>query len=642
MKKIQIPRSITLLCMPALFLNVLSITACTEDQYAASGCTQGAVQTNAATCAIPDGTIINEAITQRSYVEKTGVSGRVIGIDYWQGATICFDNNHNGICEPSEPNELSYEQGKYSFEGSEIAASISANAPLLAIKNQQQQSQPRIVTAPSPTNGDDKNVNITVFTTLVMNETEFNPYALGSSELAVTQLQSGDFVIASMAALRGQDYVSATDNNLITLTDQVANSLYQAQSLTGESPYQAMAAMVDQMYQQHTTITSVTQAEINQQDIQSEGINIHLSSPAISWNTGHDDEVSTDLHIQDGLAVVGSKWHNRLTVIDLSNETPAVLSQNNFASSPGDRDEIDAFTGATEQVLSAVKVTPSTSLKPSVLVSVERHGEGNFDKGVGLYRADISDPSTIPEKRFAQDAGSVDYYPFIELNDMAISADGNTVILSNDDKGISVINSADFSQIQSFVFNSQVRSVALNESGSIAYVALFGARTGMAILDVNSGEETAFVSTGNQYPELFRLLKGSKKMALYLRNGKSVFIYDVSNPAISPVEITQIPVSAKIKSFAISDDGEVAVIGVSGGYVEVYSLTEQTPRFLQGLQVEGNSPINAVDFASNTRAILSLKNKIQTLDAQITLPSNWNDEQKANWYQSHRSPTSSL
>ncbi len=643
MKKKSQSRSLLTVAMVSAILS-----GCDNEDYRAEDCHWDSAVEGEVSCGSPNNAGGLEPPDATEYVEKSGVTGQVLGADYWQGATLCFDNNRNGVCDESEPIERSFEDGKYSFDAAAIEASISSNAPLLAVKTEQP-DQTTALYAPTPASSSSKGVNVTVFTTFVMNEMVFNPYTLNSPEQARTAFQIGSFVIGNEAVLLGQDYITAGSTDINQQASDIAESFSQAQLLNAGQHYKAVAAVTDAMYQQRVYKTTIDQAAIAAQTINEQGFNAALSSPAIKWGLGHEEEASTDLHVQGNYAVVGSQYHNRLIVLDLTTNDPVLLSRNDFAASPNvERDEIDAITGASEQVLSEVSIIPGGQ---SVLVGVEKKkktsSEMSAGLGVGLYRADFSDPGAIPMTRFAADSGSQNFYPFPGLNEMAVSANASSVVLSGEDKKLTVLSTSDFSAIREFSFASKVRAVALDEAGTTVYASLFGARIGLVILDVASGNELAFFAVaGTNYPQNIHVFDGQSKIAWYLRGDKVLSVYSISNPPAGPVLMGQISATDTIKSFDISADGTLVMIAINGGGLELHALgtignegSAEAQRLIASYQVEDNTPINKVIFETDTRALVSIKNGLQILDIEIGLPaSEWDDGQKNAWLLQHRTP----
>ena len=639
------------------------LPACEESDYKAGDCSAGSICASTSTFIEPEPLPEPEpepVPDQTAYIEKDGVTGKVLGSDYWVNAVVCFDNNRNALCDTSEPSTVTFEDGKYSFKASDIIASISSKAPLLARKDIEQDSKGIALYAPTPVNSTDKNINITVFTTLVHSETQFNPYTLANTasaqaslEMSVDGLSIDGFSFANDLLLSGQDYLESdvevgVDDVMFAQIDAIATSLNQAQSIAATDIYKAVAAMLDSMYQLNTYTTSISLESINVQDIQETEVDITLSTPHVEWEIGYIEEESADLHVQGDYAVVGSKWHNRLIVLNLAQEIPTTLSFNDFAASPDvERDDIDGFTGASEQSLANIRITPPSSVQ-SVLVGVEKKNksgsEEGADSGVGLYRANFSNPSEIPFQRFAGVSEGQNFYSFPDLNAMSLSSDGSRVALSGGNKKMVVLQVDDFSLVNEFSSDSKYRAVMLNEAGTLAYVSL-SAPDRMEILDVTTGSKLTSLSTGTEYPKEFKLLPGSDltKIAWYLGKSNILSIYNVTEPSVAPILLHTLPAESNITSFDISPDGTLVIIGSTGSLV-VYSIENNTSKVLKKLLIEKeielvSTPlkVGAVAFTNNNRALIATKNALQTLDIIFGEPASaWSDEKKQAWFDVHR------
>ncbi|MBL4765749.1 MAG: hypothetical protein JKX67_10835 [Colwellia sp.] len=622
------------------------LSACEDKDYQAKDCSTG-TECGAESSFTEPAPEPEPAPTD--YEEKSGVTGKVIGNEYWVNATVCFDNNNNAVCDVSEPQTLTYEDGKYSFEASDIAASISSKATLLVVKNTAQDAQNIVLYAPTPATSSQKGTNITVFTTLVQNETSYNPYTLANATAAQESLRigSGEFSFGNNSLLAGQDYLeNSVDDAMLSQVTAIIDSLTQAQLLAPTQRYKAVAAMVDSMYQLSSYTAEIEMADVAAQDIAASAAELTLSSPSVSWDLGYSEEVSADLHVQGDYAVVGSKWHNRLIVVNLAQDIPTTLSFNDFAASPDiARDDIDGYTGASEQNLANVRLTPASSVQ-SVLVAVEKYtktgSQESADLGVGLYRANFADPSAIPFVRFAMITAGRDFYPFADLNAMTLSGDGNRVALSGGDKRMTILKSDDFSLVKEFSATSKYRAVLLNNDGTIVYTSL-SAPDRMEVHDVATGDKLTTLSTGTEYPKKFKLFNNESSIAWYLGLSNILSVYDVTTPQVEPALLYELSAQANITSFDISPDGKLAVIGSSGSLI-VYQITDNVPNMLTSYVIEEqvdsvSTPlkVSSVVFTDNNRALIATKNALQTLDVVLGAePSKWSDAQKQAWFDEHR------
>ncbi|HBS25645.1 MAG TPA: hypothetical protein DD827_00720 [Gammaproteobacteria bacterium] len=627
-----------------LALSSFYLTGCENDDYAALNCSPGTAIEGVTNCASENRAVLGtgsdeleEPTPQTGYENKGGVTGQVLAVNYWADGEICFDTNQNGACDSaSEPVEKIWPEGQFSFTADAVSSSIDNNIQLLAL-SKNGSGIPAALYAPTPVSNASDKIYVTPFTTLVVSETRFNPNVLSDTEAARIALRSGEPSIGNETALAGNDYLTNGETQTAANAAILAASLAQAQKLSPEKHFQATASVLDQIYRSGELATTITLNNINAQEPLGDSISATFNTPPLSWPLGHEEEISVSLDVGNGLALVGSLYHNRLSVIDTSTDTLTRLGVGDFAASAVERDEIDAVTGASEQALRQVALT---SDGVNAIVAVEKYKKSSGERGVGLYRANLSQPSVVPAKLFAEDVNNTtDYFAFPGLNDFALSADDSKIVLAGEDKRLVALTNQTFSIDQNIAFNSKIRAVGIDATGRHAFAALFGARTGLSTVDLSTGDETGFLATGSQYPEKITTFANSSRLAFYLRKGKTLSIYDITNPAL-PQLINQLESTEKIKTFAFSEDGKLALLGSVGGIVELYAL-DGGVRLIKTLSTEKDSegagiPVNDLAFIDDTRALISFKNGIQLLNIEVIPPKQWSDADKQQWFDDHR------
>ncbi len=631
----------------------LHLSGCENEDYAAIDCSPGSAVSGVTNCASE-----NQAVTgdedpqlpeqpqeptlppQAEYQNKGGVTGQVVGASYWEQGKICFDTNQNGLCDiGSEPVEVLWSEGRFSFAAEAVATAVENKTLLLAI-NEEGATKPVAMYAPAPETSTAEGVFITPFTTLVVSETQFNPNTLSSFEAARSALATGTPAIGNAQVLLGSDHLAGGEQMVIGQAAAIAASLAQSQNLLASHHFQGTAAVINQIYRSgDLEVTTVLLAAIEALEPLGDSVVAELLEPALTWGLGHADEISGTIDARNELAVVGSKWRNRLIVINTSGAALDQIGLGDFAEFPGgERDEVDAVTGATEQVLEKVQLTPDAV---SAIVGVGKYKKESAERGVGLYRANLSQPTLIPAHRFGVDmVNTVDFFAFADFNDFALSADGSKIVLAGEDKRLVALTNQTFSEDFSLDFTSKVRAVGIDSTGGHAFAALFGARTGLATVDISTGTEVGFMATGSQYPEKIVTFANDTRMGFYLRKGKTLFIYNIENPA-SPQLILQLEGSEKMKTFAFSGDGKFAVAGIVGGIVEVYALEsgQLISEFVTEKDALGVSKsVNDIAFTDNSRALVSIKNGVQVLNIEVVPPKEWSEADKQVWFDQHRKP----
>lgn len=627
-----------------LVANAFIAVGCEKSEYAAVSCLPGSGMGDELSCGSSDGDKAGPADDpgepgQTQYEFKGGATGRAIGSSYWVGADVCFDINKNGICDSGiEPVEKSYAQGQYSFTPEATSLGIAANALVLAT-NASGNGEVYALRAPTPQLGIDQDHNVTVYTTLVVSETLFNPHTLNSVDLARSSLSNGSLIFGNAGLLSGEDYLLVSEPDTGNQVAAIQQSMASAQSLDISKHAKSVAAVVDAMYQQASYQVEVTVDAVDQQSLFGVMINGSLSPNSLSWSTDHDDESSVAIDTAQNIAIVGSQYHNRLIVIDLNNANPEVLSLNEFASLDVERDEIDAVTGASEQSLTEVSITPDSL---EVVVAVSKYKDSSAGRGVGVYKANLSDPNRISYRKFGTDTEATsDFFPFPELNDMSLSSDGSTIGLAGEDKTVVVLNTLDLTEKRIFELGAKARAITLNSTGDIAYVSVFGSRTGLVVLDISSGEELSFIATGSDYPNALEVFDQDSKIAWYLRKGKVLSVYDSTDTSQLAL-ISQIESTEKIKYFDFSPSGEFVSIGLVGGRLELHTdlnapvLVDAFQTEVDESLAEGSKPINGLVFDRDDRLLVSIKNSVQVLDITTSEATDLSDEDLQAWFDGHR------
>ncbi len=615
----------------------LLLAGCENEDYAAMSCSPSNLTGDTINCALAIEPPAQNT-TDKEYQNKGGVTGQVLSRTYWSQAQVCFDINRNGQCDPSsEPVEQTFSQGRFSFANTAIVQeSIADKVPLLAI-NQHADTDLIALYAPSPeiaSYDEDKPANITLFTTLVANEIRYNPYHINK---LVSAQQSLALDIATIETLEGRDYITNEDAEISAQSERLFTSLRQGQQLAIHNHYLATAAVVDKIYQENSLDTMITAQDILKQNELTAVFSGDLSSTSVDWELAHEDEISVDIHSVDNLAVIGSKYHNRLTVVDISTVVPQWISSHFFADSPVERHQIDAMTGATEQVLSHVTMTPD---KNSVIVAIEKYVKDSENIGVGVYRAHLSDPYSIPNQRFAAAEVNTNYFPSAKLKDITLSNDGLTLALVGDDRKLTLLNSDDFSVKSQINVKDKARSVSLNSTNNMAYVGLLGNPKGVAIIDLASEENIAFIDTQAHYPDKLVAFPQSNKLVVHTYQSNMLNIFDTNTPSVPKLLMT-LAATDKIKHFALSSNEKMILVALLGGRLELYNI-ENNVRLIKAFTTEKNNQgvnktIKSITFSSDNKALINIENALQTLSIIERTVTQWTEKEKQEWFENHRS-----
>jgi WD40 repeat protein len=610
----------------------LLLSGCENSDFAATPCIIDPENTQPDTldCTSPQGAIIsapNPAPAPEVDL-SLGLTGQVFDNSYWVSAQVCFDNNQNAICDTElETTVLTNEQGLYAFTKNATYAGLLNGSPLIATLEN------RLMTAsPDTDTQSSNNSNITPFTSIVVNEMLFSQASFQDAELARQAIAEKDFILASPELLTGNNYLTSDNNTGNSNTGDINNFIasfnaVQAafnQSLEPMYNYSVIAAtfnaMIDNKNFNITVNSDISQADIDALSLLNSHINTQLSTELITWELDYKDETSRRLSSLNGLAIVGSKWHNRLTLLDTSNDSdnegsgaePSWISSTIFAYVEGGQDAVDAFSGATEQLLQDIDISPDNR---SVFVTVKKAKNSSKDIGVGLYRADIFSPQEIEEIKFASATeNTVDYYAFTDINNTALSADGKVLALASEKREIAILNADTLAEQSILELDSKVRSIALNQSGEQVFAGLSkSSRTGIISINVGTKEENDFIAR-DSYPTDLQLF-GNNLLAVSFYQDATLSIFDVSD-ANNLIAIKNLSASEEIISFSLSNNGKFAAIAMRSGEFELFELTPSI-RLLGKFDSKDSANINDISFSDDNTVLISIDNAIQVLTINI-------------------------
>lgn len=219
------------------------------------------------------------------------------------------------------------------------------------------------------------------------------------------------------------------------------------------------------------------------------------ANPAISINKNHHDEHFHDLAISDKVAIVASHYHNRLRQYQLNSGVATFQQGLNFATVSGDRYQVDAVSGATEQTLADISIE-SASSGLIVVGEVQAYADGK-QTGVGLYATHEHSGSLKPITFASQQAAE-----FIALKDIsaqALTADGKTIAIANKDGQLMVLDAKTLQPTKQTTLQMSVSALAFSQDGKQLYVAgkqkqgLFSSEGVLLNLDAQQLQQKAII-----------------------------------------------------------------------------------------------------------------------------------------------------
>lgn len=480
-----------------------------------------------------------EPISQ-TYKDKGGITGVVYAAN--KNAKVCFDTNTNGICDTNEKSERVFEDGKFSFEksvseankGQILLAEIQAKEYLTSLTN-----------------------NITPYTTLVVNESIYNPNANNSKKTAIEALKSK----FDENLLNGE---LPTSNDAKILYD----TFQKAIMLQKNDNYAAIANAVDSIYKQNTFAPNIIiKEQIRAKDLQGTKLNISKKNTSITWDKYDKDETFMGFASNEKNAISYSRWHNALRVVDKNANSLKYNSK--FLYIDGDRHDVDSQSGASEQVLSKAVIDD----KDNVFALVTKLGENSAD-AAGVYKTNVS--ANILDIKYASIPKGTNFYQ-TNANDIAIYGDRLVIahknglqVFSNDLtsalKSIEVGNIKQVYLTKDFIFGS-LKKAKDNQ------LLIFD--NSLSLLKTIKINELANSNKNFIYPNKIIANDDFLFFSIYdiSEDGLSnqIFVYDISNKNFSLKQ--QLSVSSEVVGLDFSDDKKFLLVSTYNKKLEIFNIS---------------------------------------------------------------------
>lgn len=360
--------------------------------------------------------------SQSAFVQKDGLSGTLVANTYIVGANVCFDINSNGSCDTGEPTEKTYDNGKFSF--SSYNTNLGKDAMLVANINDEY-----VLTAIQKSS----NQVISPFTTITSNEVLYNPFANAKEADSVTDLLA-ESAIFNKSYLEGQDYLNSNSNVVNIDANNLVASLKKAYSVDKTKPLEGIATVVDEVIKNDNY--SVNVAALATHKRYDSSYLLQTTNTTLDIDSQDGNQRAVGAKASSDRTVVHSKWNNRLTIINSSNQSK--LNVNNYLDGANG----DTQSGPSEKILSKMIITNNNS---DVYSLAKKDKASNTDDGLGIYHSSFSS-STVPTLKYASlSVGDNNYYKHNSFTDFALSNDKSRIIASSDLSKVFIFNSSDFS-----------------------------------------------------------------------------------------------------------------------------------------------------------------------------------------------------
>jgi WD40 repeat protein len=325
----------------------------------------------------------------------------------------------------------------------------------------------------------------------------------------------------------------------------------------------------------------------------------------ITWQKKHKDEVTLGISHSGEKAIVHTKWHNRLMIIDPTTKT--LNHEKLFLHIEGDRDTIDEVSGASEQPLKKALLAHDSS---SVFAMVEKYDYTASDTGVGIYSADVT--GLIPEIKFAsKSSDSLDYFNYPDIKDIAITHDGQKLIAGGDDKKIKIFDTTNLNNPIEINIGKKIRSLNLSFDDKYIFCGTSGLKKYIHIYDFDSRTKVSEIETSDIPLSVVQVLNENKIIVIFQGSNK-VKVYDTTN-INSPTLLKTLIINGKAKSIAISPDQKLFAITATGKQINFYSLDSLDSHKVFTL----NETANGVIFLNESRFLVLGETGIEFFDMAI-------------------------
>ncbi len=576
--------------------------------------------------------LIPENPGRPDFVDKGGLTGRVITDKYIAGAVVCFDENKNGFCDLSEAREESFENGAFSFskaisdtkQNTTLIAQISITIPdnsadsgtstqkIVLSANQVDSNQPQMITP---------------FTTLVVNEQLYNPYANANQTDAISYLAGTNLV--GKPLLEGEDYIASNNATAVANATHLVDAFTQAFSIKESDPFFAIANVVDKVVK--TKNLEISLDSLNPQNRLDQNLSLTDLDRTTSWVKLDDDETGMGSRFaKDVKKVVSySKWHNKLTILDSSNVNvaPIILDSDKFLFVDDIRDAVDANTGASEQELTQLKVTNDGNTIYSMLT---KYKDDSKNIGVGAYISDISS-STIPTTIFATESNLSHFYHYEDITDIALSPDNTIFGVSGNDKKIILFDAGNLSSPTHDISSSKrVKSITISQDNSLVFAGLSKKfDNSLGIFSVLTKDLLGEFSL-DKHPTVI-LQINENEIFVASNDDNKIFHLDISDKS-NIKQVALLTATEKVKDLSLSNDGQYLISTLSLKQVNAFDLTNTSK--VAAITLD-DVVVSAFDVNENTIAItygtnISYFNLIESDSSNLT------DIEKQAWENEHR------
>ncbi len=561
------------------------------------------------------------------YIDKGGLKGRVLLDTYIKNANVCFDKNKNAKCDKNEVQEKTFEGGKFSFS-KEVSVKNKDNILISEIID----NEKRLLLSANQNESNLNELIISGFSTLIVNEQMFNPYVDFDKNKSLSYLLD-NVSILSNEYFTNLDYIKNSNSEIIKISGNIRKSLIL--SFNNEKPFSGIASYVDELSKKNKfVLTNIPKLEQKRLDQSFYLKDLNLEQ---SWDKSHSDEQIIGASASSSKIISYSKWHNKLTILDISkkDEKAKILQNDKYLDVLGARDQVDAITGASEQELKKVEISSSGN---KIYSLVTKYDSDSKNIGIGIYSSSLN-PKLTNVQFASKSISSNDYFNYPRIKDMKLSKDNTILIAGGDDKKILKFAANDLSnELLNVSVQYRVKKLEISDDNKYVFVS-FSSRNNnvFAIYDANLNlvseikiEDYYKHDSGVESHISSIAIKNKNELYLSIEGSNKILNINISDKN-SIIVINEINTSANITSIKMSKDSKYLIASLYSKQVNIIDINEDNK--IANLTLSTNI-LNAFDLEDNKFAIAYGRNinYFKLFDGVIIL----SPLEKQQWSNTHR------
>ncbi|PIE43538.1 MAG: hypothetical protein CSA50_04270 [Gammaproteobacteria bacterium] len=286
-----------------------------------------------------------------------------------------------------------------------------------------------------------------------------------------------------------------------------------------------------------------------------------------SWSATHEDQLDLLVRTAGDQIFVGSKYHNYLRSFQsdaLGQLTP--LDAAAFLDVSGARHEIDAVTGASEQVFNHLSLNTDGS-QTILIAQAEKYDSESSGTGVGVYIEPLPAPGTLPDVRFAS-GGSHNFISYSAIRASTNHPDGTQIAVTGDDRSAKVYQSSDYST-EAVKTRLRIRGSSITYSDDAETLYVGGLALTGAVVALASDDLSARWTINVADKPVALLPEASGGVVAVLASGSSVYWLPKNG---DQARIVNIPIATQASAAAIDSEGKILVAADTDQGIDVISL----------------------------------------------------------------------